>query len=343
MEGAGVRPGVRGPQVVDAWQIDSWDAYRDIARLGRRTRLPETRRKSLWAIFERVRGSLNAANEITEAGMYGVVAAACAGNPKVVYDHVVADEAQDINIAQLKFLAALAGGRANGLFFTGDLGQRIFQQPYSWRSLGIDVRGRSETLRVNYRTSHQIRARADRLLGPVVTDADGIAVDRRHTISVVNGPAPTLGTYATVQEEAKAVGRWISERLAEGVLPHETAVFVRSEAQVPRAVEAAQAAGVPHRVLDEKVLIASGSASLCTMQLAKGLEFRAVVVMACDDEVLPLQERIEAVGDEGDLQEAYESERHLLYVACTRAREHLLVTCVDPGSEFLDDLAERSG
>jgi superfamily I DNA/RNA helicase len=74
------------------------------------------------------------------------------------------------------------------------------------------------------------------------------------------------------------------------------------------------------------------------MHLAKGLEFRAVVVMACDDEVVPLQDRIETVGDDADLQEVYDTERHLLYVACTRARDYLLVTATAPASEFLDDL-----
>ncbi len=74
------------------------------------------------------------------------------------------------------------------------------------------------------------------------------------------------------------------------------------------------------------------------MHLAKGLEFRAVVVMACDDEIIPLQSRIESVADDGDLEEVYNTERHLLYVACTRARDHLLVTSGQPASEFLDDL-----
>ena len=74
------------------------------------------------------------------------------------------------------------------------------------------------------------------------------------------------------------------------------------------------------------------------MHLAKGLEFRAVAVAACDEEVIPLQTRIERVGDDADLEEVYGTERHLLYVACTRARDRLLVTGVDPGSEFLDDL-----
>ena len=72
--------------------------------------------------------------------------------------------------------------------------------------------------------------------------------------------------------------------------------------------------------------------------MAKGLEFRSVAVMACDEDILPQQERLERVTDASDLAEVYETERHLLYVACTRAREHLLVTGVEPGSEFLEDL-----
>jgi superfamily I DNA/RNA helicase len=76
------------------------------------------------------------------------------------------------------------------------------------------------------------------------------------------------------------------------------------------------------------------------MHLAKGLEFRTVVVMACDDDVIPSQERIETVADESDLEEVYNTERQLLYVACTRARDHLLVTGSGAASEFLDDMRE---
>ena len=92
------------------------------------------------------------------------------------------------------------------------------------------------------------------------------------------------------------------------------------------------------RLLDDDVKTVHDRVSIGTMHLSKGLEFRAVAVMACDDEVIPLQARIEAVTDEGDLEEVYDTERHLLYVACTRARDHLLVTGVDPASEFLADL-----
>ncbi len=77
------------------------------------------------------------------------------------------------------------------------------------------------------------------------------------------------------------------------------------------------------------------------MHLAKGLEFRAVAVMACDDEVIPSQDRVESIADEADLEEVYATERHLLYVACTRARDALLVTATSPASEFLDDMRRK--
>ena len=134
------------------------------------------------------------------------------------------------------------------------------------------------------------------------------------------------------------VGEWLAEQAAAGVAAHEFGVFVRSTAQIERARAAVDAAGLPFKVLDEHVETTSGYASISTMHLAKGLEFRAVAVMACDDEVLPLQGRIEAVGDDADLQEVYDTERHLLYVACTRARDVLLISGVEPASEFLDDL-----
>ncbi len=325
-------------EVVDAWQLDTWEAYRDVARLGRKTRLPEKQRKSLWEILERVRTDLQAKGLLTWSSLLSRLASHLSTLQRQPFDFVVVDEAQDVSVAQLRFLAALGGGRPNGLFFAGDLGQRIFQQPFSWKALGVDIRGRSTTLRVNYRTSHQIRTAADRLLGAEVTDVDGNKEDRRGAMSVFNGPDPAVTITDTPQGERETVARWLADRMAEGVRPHEAAVFVRSPAELARARAALVEAGLSYRELDDKVETVSGCVSIGTMHLAKGLEFRAVAVMACDDEVLPLKERLEAVTDDSDLQEVYDTERHLLYVACTRARDHLLVTAVAPASEFLDDL-----
>jgi superfamily I DNA/RNA helicase len=327
-------------QVLDAWQQDAWEAYRDVARLGRKTRLPEAQRRVLWSIFEKVRSVLSGRDFVTEATMFARLADHFAAGKKAPFEFAVVDEAQDLTVSQLKFLAAIGAERPDALFFAGDLGQRIFQQPFSWKSLGVDIRGRSRTLRVNYRTSHQIRMQADRLLGPTVTDVDGNREDRNDTVSVFNGPPPVIKQLESQAEEINAVAGWIAEHSKAGAAPHEFGLFVRSAAQLDRATGAARGAGVPYTILDECGDGRDGHVSISTMHLAKGLEFRAVAVMACDDEVIPLQERIETVGDDADLQEVYDTERQLLYVACTRARDHLIVTSVEPSSEFLDDLRQ---
>lgn len=255
------------------------------------------------------------------------------------FDLVVVDEAQDVSVPQLRFLAALAANKPDGLFFAGDLGQRIFQTPFSWKSLGVDVRGRSSTLRVNYRTSHQIRRQADRLLEPEMADVDGIVESRRGTVSAFNGTDPRVIVVASIAEEAATISDWLTTRISEGVLPGEIGVFVRSRAQVERARGAVARAGVAITTPQPGVDAEPGRVVLMPMHLAKGMEFRAVVVAACDDDVLPLQSRIESVTDESDLADVYNTERQLLYVACTRARDHLLITAVAPGSEFLADLS----
>jgi len=326
--------------VVDAWQLATWESYRDVARLGRKTRLGESQRTLLWAIFERVRAGLAEQGLVTMPGAFARATAGLAAGPKP-FDFTVVDEAQDIGVPQLRFLAALAGDRPDGLFFAGDLGQRIFQTPFSWRSLGVDVRGRSHTLRINYRTSHQIRRQADRLLPAELADVDGNAEVRRGTVSAFNGAEPSIQVVPTPAEETAAVASWLSARTTDGVPPHEIGVFVRSEAELARARAAVEAAGLTATLLDGSSDGTLGSVAIGTMHLGKGLEFRAVAVVACDDEVLPLQSRIETVADDADLEDVYETERHLLYVACTRARDHLLVTGVEPGSEFLDDLGSE--
>ncbi len=324
--------------VVDAWQLESWEAYRDVRRLGRKTRLPEPQRVGLWSIFDSVRSRLNDQGLVTVSGLFNRLAARLEERNHPPFDFAVVDEAQDIGVAELRFLAVLGVGRPNSLFFTGDLGQRIFQQPFSWKALGVDIRGRSRTLRINYRTSHQIRMQADRLLGPELSDVDGNTEERGGTISVFNGPPPSIRVLESQEEERQAVAAWLLERQGEGVAPHEMGVFVRSAAEMDRARAAVGEAGLPFTVLDENAETTGGRVSVGTMPLAKGLEFRAVAVMACDDEVIPLQERIETAADDTDLEEVYNTERHLLYVACTRARDRLLVTGVAPASEFLDDL-----
>lgn len=314
--------------VVDAWGLTSADDYATVQRMGRKSRLGPNQRARLWPVFQAVRDALAAERCTTWAEVFGGLASALSGRATRPFDHVLIDEAQDLGPAELRFFAALAPAKTDGLFLAGDVGQRIFQHPFSWAGLGVDVRGRSHTLKICYRTSQQIRSAADRLLPTVLRDTDGLEDERRGIVSVFDGPAPEMREFAAVAEETAAVRATVETWLADGIAPKEIGLFVRTPSLVPRA--RAAIAGL------------TGEAEMTTapMSLAKGLEFRAVVVLACDEGTLPLDERIADAADEAELDDIYETERRLLYVACTRAREHLLLTGVSPTSEYLADFAQ---
>ena len=312
--------------VVDAWGIDGPERYASVPRLGRRSPLGPRQRERLWSVFGPVAAGLREQGIFTRCGVCRGVAAHYGGRERKPFDHIVVDEAQDLGPAELSFLAAIAPPGEDALFFAGDIGQRIFQHPFSWKALGIDVRGRSSTLKVCYRTSRQIRSVADRLLPGALRDPDGNEEERAGTISVFDGPAPVIAVAADAAQEIKRVADFLRGAVADGIEPSEIGVFVRSPEVIGRARAALEASGLADRV------------AVSVMHLAKGLEFRAVAVMACDQDILPLESRIAEAADEGELDDIYETERQLLYVSCTRARERLLVTGVAPGSEFLKDL-----
>ncbi len=324
--------------VVDAWQIMDLQAYQDVPRLGRKNRLGVKQRERLWPVFMRARALLEVQGVLSWPMIFGKVSAyfgARAGKP---FTHAIVDEAQDLGVPELRMLAAITPDGADALFFAGDLGQRIFQEPFSWKTLGVDIRGRSRNLKVNYRTSHQIRQAADQLLPKIVQDVDGNEQDRRGTVSVFNGPDPEVLTFRDADAEVQGIAKWITHAVADGIAPSEIGLFVRSKNELFRARSAVKAAGHTQLELSERLEDPQGRVAIGTMHLAKGLEYKAIAVMACDDDVLPLQERIETAADESELDEVYETERHLFYVACTRARDRLVVSGVEPASEFFADL-----
>jgi hypothetical protein len=308
--------------IVDAWDIRDAETYRDLPRLGRKVRMAAPRRDELWRVFARVRSRLQEQGKETEAGLMHRLARDMKGPP---FTHVVVDEAQDISVPELHFVAAMASGRPNGLFFAGDIGQRIFRSPFPWKAAGVDIQGRSRSLKVNYRTSHQIRAKSDLLLPPRLLEADGGEDNRLGVSSIFHGPPPELRLFDSWEDEGAAVAAWIDACVEEGFSPDTIVVLVRSEVELPRAASAiARARG--------------NSVRAALMHDAKGREFRAVAVMACDADVLPSESRLLQASDERALKEIYDTERHLLYVAATRARERLWISASGTASEFLEDL-----
>ncbi len=324
--------------VVDAWKVKTWEQYRDAKRLGRRKRLSEQQRQKIWEIFSSVQKMLDDRTAVTLDQAFNELSTQVVGYKNPPYSSIVVDEAQDIGVCQLRLLAALGGNRKNGLFFAGDLGQRIFQQPFSWKALGVEIRGRSKTLKVNYRTSQQIRLCADGLLAEELTDVDQNSESRLSTISVFDGVRPDIFVFGSAEEESDAIAKRMKELTLSGVRPEEIGVFVRSEAELPRAMAAVRKVNLESHLLTDHMNTQYNSVSVGTMHLAKGLEFKAVFVIACDSDILPSHSRLEGAADEADLEEIYQTERHLLYVACTRARDFLGVSGIEPASEFLQDL-----
>lgn len=157
-----------------------------------------------------------------------------------------------------------------------------------------------------------------------------------------DGPAPLVLPCKDTKAEVEAVANWLRARHREGVRPEEIGVFVRSEEELPRARSALDAADLKYVELAEDTETQGDAAALSTMHLAKGLEFKAVVVMACDEGVIPSEERLANLADEAELEETYNTERHLLYVACTRARDFLLVSGIQPMSEFIEDFKMKA-
>jgi hypothetical protein len=324
-------------QIVDAWNLVDVASYAMVPRIGRRNRLGSKQRETLWPVFEAARRTLAARGFVTSSQLFAAVEADAKVKTDKPFTHVIVDEAQDLGVAELRMMGALASG-TNAHFFAGDLGQRIFQLPFSWLTLGVDVRGRSSSLRINYRTSRQIREAADQLLPPKVRDVDGIEDDRTGAQSVFEGPAPTFVECEDQTDETAKVSAYLRAAVDDGISAAEIAIFVRSAEYLPRCRAAVVAAGLEARQLTERADDFGDCVSLGIMHMAKGLEFKAVIVMACDDEALPLQSRVDEATDEDELREVFETERHLFYVACTRARDKLHITGVTPISDFVADM-----
>ena len=321
--------------VVDAQSIRDWEGYRKASRSGRGTPLGARQRKAIWAVFEGLHQALGREGLMTWSQLCDETTALLAAEPNPLYTHVVADEAQDFGPAEVRLLRTLVGEHENDLFLAADEGQRIYKGRFSWSSAGINVRGRSTRLRVNYRTTEQIRRFADSLLPAVIGEQDGTN-EQHATVSLLSGPTPEVKSVTTVDDEIDAVVAWLEPLLKTKYSPRDVAIFARTEAVLrKRAEPVVRRCGVAAHNLKSDDLPPAHSISLGTMHRAKGLEFKAVVLMGSEDGLLPLRIILRDLVDEADREAFVERERHLFYVAATRARERLLVTSSKRQTAFL--------
>lgn len=317
--------------VVDAHGITTWEEYKAVSRKGRGVPLSAKKRALSWGVLKAAFAELQRRGLSTFSLLCSAAVARLQSQRP--FHQVVADECQDFGPAELRLLRALCAEQPNDLFFCGDEGQRIYKGRASWLSLGVDVRGRSSRLRINYRTTEQIRRQADRLLPGSVRDGESEPND---TVSLLSGPPPELGGSDHPGAERDKLAAWLIARREEGLALHEIALFARTHKLVQdRIIPALSAAQLNHQTLDPDAMPIPGRVVTGTFHAAKGLEFRAVAIAACDRDQVPLRSIVRRLEDHADREDFVEQERHLLYVAFTRARERLLVTWSGTGCEWI--------
>lgn len=316
--------------VIDYWGVQSLPSYLAVSRKGRGRSLSPTQRELLWPVFEQVLDSLHRDHKLTRAGICQR-ASELATDLTDHHDHVLVDEAQDFGPREIRYAHSRQHGLANGFYLGMDDGQRIFSNAFPLTAVGINIRGRSRRLQVNYRTSAEIHDFAIEVLPDEAVDNDP-AKSRRVT-SLFGGVMPEIERCESHLDEAKHIADWIENCRHSGIPVSEIALLSRQMARLQNVLEYLEReASLPAvRLVGHKGrnLIAD------TLHAAKGLEFRAVAIVGAEEGTLPLLDAME--GEPGD--EAYAlsvaRERHLLYVGCTRPREALMVTYVGSRSRFL--------
>jgi superfamily I DNA/RNA helicase len=245
------------------------------------------------------------------------------------------DESQDFHSEEWKLIRAMVPAGANDLFLVGDAHQRIYGRKVVLSRCGIATQGRSSTLRINYRTTEQIRAWAVAMLeGMMVDDLDGQVDEEKGYRSLLSGPKPECHRFASSEQEQGFLGKTLKElvkaRPAEEIcLVARTAKLIKDDYQA-----LLKSLGIEHVVLDKSKEGSRGGVRLATMHRVKGLEFPVMILAGVNSKVMPL--RLAAVeGDPTAKKEHEDRERSLLFVAATRARDQLILTSWGTPSPFL--------
>jgi hypothetical protein len=322
-------------QVILAQDLRSEQAYLTCPRTGRGRPLTNARRSQVWRAAQQVTAELDAARQTTHLQLANEAThlLRAAGAPP--FRHVLIDEAQDLHSAHWRLLRAAVAEEPDDLFVAADPHQRIYPNRVSLAALRISVRGRSRKLSLNYRTTQEILAWAMPLLGSdPVTGLDGEVDSLLGYRSPLHGQRPLVRRAATRDQEFILLSGRVRSWLAAGIEPGAIGITARSAALVRDAREALSSAGV-----DTTSIMGRGGAAgvrAGTMHAMKGLEFRAVAVIGVEEGVVPDPATIAT--DDGDplaRAQNVQRERCVLFVACTRARDHLYVSHTGEPSPLL--------
>jgi superfamily I DNA/RNA helicase len=334
---------VEWESVIQAQNITSADEYLAAPRIGRGTRLSRDMKKKIWPVFQEYRAQLNERGKkeyvdlIRDARQFIENKAL-----RLPYRAVIVDEAQDMSAEAFRLLRTIVPAGENDLFIVGDAHQRIYRHRVSLGKCGIDIRGRGKKLKINYRTTDEIRLFAVRLLeGRPIDDLDGGQDDQKGYMSLTHGTAPVVKTFASGAEEVSFLKQHVHTLVAEGSPLESICIVARTKKLVENYSAHLRAAGIETYNVKRDTAEQRDRPGIrvATMHRVKGLEFEHVIVAGANRGIVPLDIAL-ASGDDAVTQRNIETgERALLYVALTRAKSSALITAYGEVSPYLSATA----
>lgn len=326
-------------KVVQAQEVYNKVAYCKASRIGRGVRLDRKVRMQIWDVFDEYQNIMNEKlQRDVETAMYEC--RKILENKKLTgqYTSIIVDEGQDLSPSAYRLLRALAGEEhENDIFIVGDSHQRIYRNKAVLSKCGINVRGRSSYLRINYRTTEEIRKFAFGLLNGVsFDDLDEDYDNGKGCQSLTHGNKPEIKEFATPEEELNFLITKIKNMKASGIEQKNICIVARTHKLLDNYIAGLQRAGIKSFEIkanktDDRSF---DGVRIATMHRVKGLEFDHVFAVAVNKKVLPFGSRAD-FEDDISLEEFRTGEKCLLYVALTRARKSACVTCYGGLSELI--------
>ena len=327
-------------QVVQAHGVAARDEYLRVSRIGRGARLSRAARARAWCVFEEYRTQLaeRGLKEVDDA--YRDAAALLQSDREALdYVAVIADEAQDMGAQAYRLIRNVVPPRPDDLFVVGDGHQRIYgRNKVVLGRCGIDVRGRSRKLRLNYRTTEETRRWAARLLaGRAIDDLDGGSDDDKGIRSLTHGPAPELRHFDSREQQSAFLVAYLKQVGTEEAVLRGVCVVARTRQERDAIADLLKEHDLAHIVLEAGAVDSEETEGvrLATMHRVKGLEFDRVVMASMNADLVPLPAALDGRGDAVERESAETEERALVYVAATRAKKELLVLSFDTPSRLL--------
>lgn len=327
-------------RVVLPQSVRSQKDYLLASRTGRGVALNRKQRAEIWPVFEEMRIQLAQKHFTTiEDAVHDAMAELekdTLGSDR--YRAIVVDEGQDFGPEMLQLLRRMVKPQDNDLFIVGDGHQRIYRRKAVLGKCGIDVRGRSRKLKINYRTTEEIRNFATAVLeGISMDDLDAGEDGSKDYRSLTHGEPPTTQHFDSLRAELDWILGQVDDLVAEGLQPRDICITVRNNALLDEIQGQLSTRKVEFRKLSRQQADNRNleGIRLATMHRVKGLEFKAVFMACLNDGVIPYDQAKHSSSDPVEQRAIDSSERALFHVAATRAVRHLFLTSHGRPSRFV--------